>query len=310
MYFGQKNISGPALIVVAAMLWAVDGVIRRSLFVLSPITIVFYEHLIGALLLTPFVLPMFKKEKISKSSYGWAALVALLSGLLGTLWFTTALVKVNFISFSVVFLLQKLQPIFASVSAALLLKEKISQTYLQWAGLAIAAAYFVTFPGGVVSLDSGPGTVTAALYAVGAAFAWGTSTSFSKMLLKKQNHTVATALRFYFTSVLAFLTILVFQKSAGLDLVNGLPFVTTSQLLRFGFIAVSTGMVALLIYYKGLKQTQAKISTILELVFPLLAIFIDMHLYKTQLAVSQYFAAALLLFAVYKTSKLNKSNKT
>ena len=40
----------------------------------------------------------------SALSYG------LLSGVLGTLWFTTALLQVNFIPFSVVFLLQKLQP--------------------------------------------------------------------------------------------------------------------------------------------------------------------------------------------------------
>lgn len=303
----KSNFTGPTLIVIAASLWALDGVIRRSLFVLSPITIVFYEHLIGALLLTPFALPLFKSEKITKSSYGWAALVALLSGLLGTLWFTTALVKVNFISFSVVFLLQKLQPIFATGSAAVLLKEKISPKYLQWAGLAVVAAYFVTFPGGVVSLDTGPGTVVAALYAVGAAFAWGTSTSFSKMLLQKQSHTIATALRFYFTSVLAFVAILIFQGSAGIGLANGLPIVTSSEVLRFGFIAVSTGMVALLIYYKGLKQTQAKISTILELVFPLLAIFIDKLFYQTQLTIGQYLAAAVLLFAVYQTSKLNSS---
>ena len=35
---------GPALIVLAAVLWALDGIIRRSLFTLPPIVIVFYEN--------------------------------------------------------------------------------------------------------------------------------------------------------------------------------------------------------------------------------------------------------------------------
>jgi hypothetical protein len=86
-----------------------------------------------------------------------ASIIALLSGLLGTLWFTTALVKVNFISFSVVFLLQKLQPLFATSAGVLLLKEKINKQYLLWAALAIVAAYFVTFKNGYVSFATGEG---------------------------------------------------------------------------------------------------------------------------------------------------------
>lgn len=290
-------ITGSALIVVAASLWAIDGVIRRSLFSLSPLTIVFYEHIIGAVVLSPFFLPLLSKEKIEKQSYGWASLVALLSGLLGTLWFTTALAKVNFIAFSVVFLLQKLQPLFATTAATLLLKEKITRSYAKWAALAIVAAYFVTFPNGRVDTSSGAGTVTAALFAVGAAIAWGSSTAFSKKLLEKQSHLLSTGLRFYLTTLFACAALLIFQPA------NPFPILTGAQFSRFLFISVSTGMVALLIYYRGLKTTQAKVATILELVFPVLAVFIDAFLYKTLLAPSQYLAAVVLLFAVHKTSQ-------
>ena len=144
--------TGPALIASAAVLWAVDGMLRRSLFTLAPITIVFYEHLIGSLIILPLFLKNISTEKITQKSMINASIIALLSGLLGTLWFTTALVKVNFISFSVVFLLQKLQPLFATSAGVLLLKEKINKQYLLWAALAIVAAYFVTFKNGYVSL--------------------------------------------------------------------------------------------------------------------------------------------------------------
>src|SRR3989344_51514 len=112
-----KNYTGPVLIIIAALLWAVDGVIRRNLYTLPPITIIFVEHLVGLVVLSPFVFKYVLETKLTKGQWWLLLLVAVLSGLLGTLWFTTALLKVHFISFSVVFLLQKLQPIFAISTA-------------------------------------------------------------------------------------------------------------------------------------------------------------------------------------------------
>ena len=109
-------------------------------------------------------------------------------------FFTTALLQVHFIfqwfSFA------KLQPIFAIGTARIFLKEKFNIKYIKWALLAVLSAYFVTFPNGVVNLKTGEGTIIAALYALGAAFAWGSSTTFSKMLLGKVRAEVSTFYRF------------------------------------------------------------------------------------------------------------------
>jgi drug/metabolite transporter (DMT)-like permease len=304
MNFLTKLLSnGPFLIVVAATLWALDGVIRRSLFVLPPIVIVFFEHLIGALILLPVVIKGFKKEKLSKREFFLVAIVSLLSSLLGTLWFTTALLKVNFISFSVVYLLQKLQPIFAISAAAILLKEKISKDFLAWAVLALVAAYFVTFKNGVVNLSTGGETLTAALFAIGAAFAWGTSTAISKMALLKNSPSFITGLRFILTTFMALIGVILLNQT------SLLPKINASQLSSFVLIAVSTGMVALYIYYRGLKRTQAKISTLLELIYPLLAVVIDGLLYKNFLGPTQLISAGVLLFSMYQISKLNPQPK-
>lgn len=295
---------GPLLIVLASVLWALDGVVRRSLFSLPPITIVFFEHVIGLLILAPFFWSAWQKEKqktLSRRELTLISVIALLSGVLGTLFFTTALVKVNFISFSVVFLILYLEPLFAVLSANIFLKEKITTRYALWAGIAIAAVYFATFKNGVVNFQTGAGTVVAALYALGAAAMWGTSTTFSKMMLNKRSDVVVTGLRFLFTSVFAFVGVLLLGQ------VSSLTAPTASQLGRFVFIALSTGMVALYLYYKGLKKTEAKITTILELVFPFLAVVIDAVVYKTVLAPSQYLAAMVLLYAMYSLSKLSKS---
>lgn len=304
----NTNINwGPWLIILAALLWAFDGIVRRNLYSLPPITIIFFEHIFGLVLLLPFVWKNLFIEKLNKRNIWLLILIAILSGLLGTLWFTTALLKVHFISFSVVFLLQKLQPIFAITTASIFLKEKFDKRYIKWAIVALISAYFVTFKNGYVSFDTGEGTIVAALYALGAAFAWGSSTTFSKMLLGKISHKVSTFYRFLFTSIISFIIVLSFGYSPSLFL----P--TFSQFGLFALIGVSTGMVALLIYYKGLSTTKVHVSTILELTFPFIAIFIDMKFYHTVLSLSQWVFAFLLSFSIYQIARLQSygiSSKT
>lgn len=298
----NKKTLGPLFIIMAAVLWGIDGILRRSLFTLPPSVIVFYEHLIGAIIIFPFLFPRLKTEKVGKNEWGALLWISVLSGVIGTLLFTAALVQVNFISFSVVFLLQKLQPIFAISAARIVLKERISKKYIKWALLALVSAYFVTFPSGKVNLETGSGTVIAALFALGAAFAWGSSTAFSRYGLLKLSHTLMTGLRFVITTPLALIAVILLGKFSSL---GGLH---PDQYLRLILIALSTGMVALWIYYRGLKQTQAKISTILELAFPLTAVAIDLFYYKTVLATSQYLAAGILIFAIYRITLLNRQN--
>jgi drug/metabolite transporter (DMT)-like permease len=103
------------------------------------------------------------------------------------------------------------------------------------------------------------------------------------------------------TSIIALIVVMVLGYAPSL----GEP--TASSFGLFGLIAVSTGMVALMIYYRGLSKTPVHISTMLELAFPFIAIFIDMTLYHTTLDWSQYVAAVLLSFAIYKIAKLQSN---
>lgn len=313
--------SGPVFIIIAALLWAFDGLIRQHLYSLPPITIIFFEHLIGLVILTPFVFKYVLNTKLTKREWWLIVLIAFLSGLLGTLWFTTALGKVHFITISVVFLLQKLQPIFAITTATIFLKEKFDNRYIKWALLAIVSAYFVTFSNGVVNLQTGEGTIIAALYALGAAFAWGSSTTFSKMLLGKVDPVrdregsqrpsvfngvdfkVSTFYRFLFTLIVALPLVLLYGKTSG----GSFALPNISQFGLLVLIAVSTGMVALLIYYKGLAKTPVHISTILELTFPFVAILLDFIVNHTVLSITQWLAAVILVFSIYKIARLREN---
>lgn len=296
---------GPIFIMLAALLWAVDGVLRRSLYSIPPLHIVFFEHLLGFLFLIPFLWRQRSHFKsFTRSQLLNLSLIAFFSSLLGTLWFTTALTKVQFISFSVVFLLQKLQPLFVIIAATLFLKERLTKDYLRFMAISVIAAFFVTFPNGMINFNTGSATVVAALYALGAAALWGTSTIFSKIALRTKPDVVVTGMRFMFATVFAFLWILGSGHTPELLQISG------SQLFRFALIALSTGMVAMVIYYKGLALVEAKIATLLELLFPVTAVIIDAVVFKTTLVPSQYIAAGILLFAAYRLGMLRSERQT
>ncbi len=295
-----KNF-GPLFVVIAALLWSFDGVLRVGLYTLPPSVVVFYEHLLGIivlLFLAPKWLPDLKK--MTKKEWIAITLVALFSGALGTIFYTAALGQINYIQYSVVVLLQQLQPIWAISAAAILLKEKITKNFIIWAVLALVAAYFITFKDLTVNLQTGGGTMIAGGLALLAGVLWGSSTAISKYVLNKVSFLTATALRFLIAPVFALMFI------AGLHQTPALFTLTQPQWISLLMITFSTGMVALAIYYYGLKKTPARVTTICELVWPASAIFIDYFYFHKVLSPTQILGVAGLLFAIYKVTSFKK----
>lgn len=294
-YYMKKLLSaGPLAIILAAFLWSLDGLLRRSLYVLPPIVIVFYEHLIGFALLLPFLIGHIRTLKTIKPKT-WAAMgwVTILSSIIGTLCYTAALGQVQYIQFSVVVLLQQLQPLFVIGFAWLVLKEAPAKHFFVWVLVALAGAYLVSFPSLSVNLSSGSGTVIAALLAIGAAFSWGSSTAFSRYALLQMPSQLTTGLRFGMATIVSFLWIVLSGKSGTIFAIN------ETQIGALVFIALTTGMVALSIYYYGLKRTPAWISAVCELAWPLSAVVIDYTVYHKSLTMTQWVGSGLLLASIY-----------
>ncbi|MBT8387871.1 MAG: DMT family transporter, partial [Ignavibacteria bacterium] len=168
----------PFFVILAASLWAVDGIVLRPLLYNLPVTlVVFVESIIVALLLTPIMAKHFGKLK-SLTYRDWLAFVgvALFGGAIGTMAITKALFYVNYVNLSIVILIQKLQPVFALVLAGVLLKEKLTKKFFFWAGFAIIGAYFMTFGLHLPELKTGDKTVLAAIFALIAAISFSSST--------------------------------------------------------------------------------------------------------------------------------------
>ena len=62
--------TGSLFIIVAALLWAMDGLIRRNLYSLPPITIIFFEHVVGLIILFPFVYKYVFKTRLTLREWG------------------------------------------------------------------------------------------------------------------------------------------------------------------------------------------------------------------------------------------------
>ena len=295
---GSSKLFAPLLVVIAASLWAVDGIVLRpSLYSLPVPLVVFVESAIVAILLSPFFIKRFSSLKQLKKK-DWLAFlgVALLGGAIGTMAITKALFYVNFVNLSVVILLQKLQPVFAISLATIFLKEKLPKEFFLWAGLAIVGAYFMTFGTTLPNFYTGDKTTNATLFALLAAFSFSSSTVLSKRALRNVDYEMGTYLRFLFATII----MLIIAASTG-DILS-LPEITTKQIIIFLIIAFTTGGAAIFLYYYGLKKISASVASICELAFPLTAVVLEYFVHGNILSPVQWIGAAILLISILKVS--------
>jgi drug/metabolite transporter (DMT)-like permease len=289
-------------VILSASLWGVDGVLLTpSLYNLNVPIVVFIESSLVALLLTPYYFKYIPDiKKFSVKDLLSILLVALFGGTLGTLAITKALFYVNYVNLSIVILIQKLQPVFALVFAATILKEKPQKEFYIWATIAIIGAYIMTFGFNKPIVTSDNKTVYAVLFSLLAAVSFGLSTVLSKRALRNIKYDFATYLRFLFSSIIM-LFIVGFSNSfanlSQITLTNGIVFI---------LIAFTTGGTAIYLYYYGLRNISASVATICELSFPLTAILLEYFVRGNVLNVVQWIGVLTLLLAIIKVSSLNR----
>ena len=296
-------IKGTIAISFSAILWGFDGVVLTPrLFNLDVSYVVMILHLIPFLLMNIFMFNQYGKLKLFvRQDFILFAMVALFGGTIGTMAIVKALFLVNFQQLSVVVLLQKLQPIFAIILAGILLKEKIKKPFIIWATVAIIASYFLTFGFSLPNISSDDNTIKAALFALLAAFSFGSSTVFSKKILMNHNFVTATFFRYMFTSI--FMVIFVAINGTYTEF----NITTQENWLFFLIIGTTTGSGAIFIYYYGLRRVKAIVATISELLFPISAIIFDYLINDSILSPIQLISAGIMVFALIK---LNSKKKT
>ncbi len=295
---------GPYLIFLAAMLWATDAPFRLHLTQeLSSNFIVLAEHFVSVLFVLPILLLNWSElKRLTLKDWVAVLFIAICGSALAAVAFTQAF---HYVNPSVAILLQKLQPFIAISLAGVLLKERLSERFWLFAVLALAGAYLISFPNLLPQVYPGetfnPNLIGTGLALI-AAFFWGASTVFGKYVLNTTNFKVMTSLRF----CLGFLFLL------GLNFYQqtfpSFSAITTTDYLFIVIVALTSGVVSLFIYYKGLANTKASVATLAELGFPLAAVVVNwLFIPNSTLVPMQFVGIAALLCAVWGLARYNQS---
>ncbi len=282
------------MIALAATLWGLDGVVLTPrLSNLHVIFVVFLLHAFPFLVMNTFLFSKYKKlVLLDKKDLISLFVVSIFGGAIGTIAIVYALFIVNFQELSVVVLLQKFQPVFAIIMAAIVLKEKLSGRFLLWSALAILGGYFLTFGWFETDFTHDNTSLKAALLSLLASFSFGSSTVFSKRLLDKVDFVSATFYRYGLTSLLMLPVVILTGK--WVEFQN----ITIVNWWIFIIIALTSGSVAILLYYYGLKKVKASQATLLELFFPISAVLMDYYINGARLSWIQWLSAAVMIFAI------------
>lgn len=272
-------------VALAAAFWGTSALMREPLAAQLPAsTIVFYEHVVIVLCLSPWIVPALR----ALAAAGPRVIAAMLvigggcSALAATL-FTAAFTLGDPVTPQV---LQKLQPLFAIVLALWLLGERLTPRFAWYAVPALLGAWILAFPDPLaVSVQS----AQAAALAVGAALLWGAGTVLGRIAGAALSAVHVTALRFTIALPVAL----------GLTLASGSSLaIGVGHLPLLLALALIPGLAALALYYWGLGRTAATRATLAELSFPLVSALVGVTILGADLAWSQWAGAALVLAAV------------
>src|SRR4051812_28447396 len=271
-------------VALGASLWGTDTVLRQPLTgSLSSSQIVLLEHLIlSAVLAIP--LWRMRSQWLALNWKQWAAVLGIGWGgsALGTICFTEAIKLGNPTTAA---LLQKTQPIFVTLLAWLLLGEPLGRRFWICLSVALCGAYLVNF--GLAFPASRLGG-EAALLALTAAALWGASTVLGRFALESLSFFAMTALR-----ILVATPFLVALNGAAL-----IVSLNARQAVQLTAMALIPGLLALLIYYRGLSQARASRAAIAELSFAGTATVLNWIFLGTRTTAMQLAGFALLWVAI------------
>jgi drug/metabolite transporter, DME family len=277
------------LVAVGAGLWGTDAWFRKGLAgETSAPTLVFAEHLMLVVLTLPF-LP--RALRTFRGIPGTAKLAVVVIGVgasaiataLFTLGFQRAAVHNDFVT---PILVQQLQPVFAIGGAVLLLRERLRPRFALFVLPALAGVWLVAFRNPFhVGIDN----VVVVAFSLGAAALWALGTVLGRFVAPSVPPVELTTLRFLFG----------LPAAAVIVAMNGAAFWVpdlSSSFAVLGLVLVPS-LLALFLYYQGLRRTAASRATLAELAYPLIGALVGLTIGKS-LTVSQLVGLVVLAASV------------
>jgi drug/metabolite transporter, DME family len=273
------------LVVLSSALWGTDALLRMPLTTQLPTPlIVVAEHLVCVVVLAP-LLPRAVRGFLRLDARQKVAMVAVGAGAsaLATNLFTLAFTYGDGVTPLV---LQKLQPLIAIGLAGLLLGERLHKRYVVFAVPALVGAWLLTFAD---PFRVGVNSAQVALLSVGAAVLWAGGTVAGRLVATELDPTTVTVLRYAIG----------LPSAVAIALAAGTSWrVAAGDVLPLVALALIPGLLALLLYYRGLRRTAASRATLAELAFPTTAALVGVFVLHDSFTATQWLGVGLVVAAV------------
>jgi len=288
-----SNRQGIGAIIIAALLWSVVYFIeKRVVLAVGPFTITFVTALSGALL-TGIVYRITPRMALSLLRQGgWPMVLLSFCGV--TVANSLLMYGFRTIDLGIASLLEKTQPIFTVMLAALFLKEKLSARSIVFGlfGLVGAAMIVPAAPEShhVMALTWQTGIGVAAV--IGAAISWAAAGVLGRKLAVDDLGPANMAfLRASIGAVTCLPFCLIFEPR--LDLAAAAP--------ALGFIGLNgffDSVLGYVLYYRGMKVIAAGTASIIEFITPVGAVLLGVGLLGEHLTMRQLAGAVIVLTSV------------
>ena len=291
-------MSSSLLILLASFIWSLDTLWRYPLLEkgYGPFTIVLWEHLLTLFLLAPFFWAIFLERKLYQGKILFSLFFI---GIFGSCWATLALTAAyQYLNPSIVILLFKLQPIAVILLARTFLKEKISREFLFCFLCSLVGVVLLSYTDESFSFFTHQPAMIGLVLSVFAALSWGVTTVLGRYVAMDHEfkpYQIA-GLRYFFGLVGCLLVVGLQDKSFHQHLMAIKDFQFARSLLVIVFM---TALISMVVYYKGLRRTPAKIATIMEMFFPLFALVINYFALGIKLNFMQMLGALILIISAF-----------
>ena len=279
------KVPGVVLVSIAATMWGLDGLIRKPLaHSTTPTTIVFGEHVILVALTLPLLVPALVALWRAGPRYLLAGIaIGAGASAIATILFTQALFHGDFIT---VVVLQKAQPLVAVAGAWLVLGEQPRRGFAWFLLPALAGIWLLALKHPLAPHARG---LTPIAETLGAAAMWGLGTVFGRYLGRKLVFEHVTTVRFAFGLV---------ASACALPIVGTSAWSNAHDSGFIALLAIVTGLLALGLYYYGLRRTPAMLAAIGELAFPVTATLVGIYVLNDTLRWTQWLGIAITVAVV------------
>ncbi len=291
---------GTFYVIFACLLWGMDTLIRYPLVEsgIKPVTIVFYEHCILALIFSAGLLPNIRRiGELRLADIFSFLVIGCLGSAIATVAFTESF---QYLNPSLVILLQKLQPVVAIGLAALVLKEELQKQFVAWACVCLLGGLLVSSPDierfyGLLVSNFGAVSSDVALRGYGlvgvSILGWGATTVFGKRLSMVGFETRSIMGGRFLLGLVALIPFVHFDRA--LILPRG------EDYLRILIMVIISGALAMWLYYQGLRRLSAKTTAVAEMFFPFFAIIVNWIFLGKELTQLQLIGGAILIFGSF-----------